>query len=285
MPPPVAPIALASAFIFSPLSFASTRTSPVAPSSADGSTIASTFAVSVTSAKAIAPLRPTTERLKTTVVAVATFSPIAWTVIDEAPVMSAPARARVRPETMAKGSRIVIARPPPPPPGAVASAVLIASALIVALPAPVIVSAPVAVVSASVLRPLFALATVTPAAKAPVATLTVLVRTVWTPVAVTVRPPAPIVPWAPEEAVRPPVRLTRATAPLRPRPTPPPTAIASVSASIVSVPTTLSLPTGPKPAPTPESWTLPTRAVALPVTLTTATAAPTAPAPRPTPIA
>ena len=186
--------------------------------------------------------------------------------------------AFVSPLTSAIGMRMSIATPPPAPPGAVASASFVAVAA--TSTAPVVEIAPVDVTVASVARLSETCATVTPAARIPVETLTVFAFAVWFPVALTVTPPEPTVPCAPEVALVVPERDEKAIAPPSPAPIPASTAIAFVGALIASVTVTFRLATGFR-SPT---RTLPTDALASPLTLLVATEAPVVNAPVEPPI-
>ena len=214
-----------------------------------------------------------TETPITSTDASAWFDACARTVIEDELVKEPSTSAFVSPLTSAIGRRTSIDTPPAAPPGAVACASFVAVAA--TSTAPVVEMSPVDRTSASVARPFSACAIVRPAARTPVSTLTVFALTVCVPSALTVTPPAPTVPWAPEVALVIPERVENATAPLMPAPIPASTAIASVGALIVSVAETVSPATGP---PSPRR-TLPTAAVASPLTLLIATDAPVVKAP------
>ncbi len=146
--------------------------------------------------------------------------------------------------------------------------------------APVVLTLPVEVTHASVERPLSARPTVRPIAIPPTLTFTVCACAVCVPSALTVTPPAPTMPWAPDFALTLPSRSANARAPLNAA-APTPTATARMSFRTMSVAVTLMLLTGPVTA----TATLPMLAVASPLTFTTATPAPTLTAPIWTPIA
>ena len=240
---------------------------------------ASTLAALVISASANAPLRPTTETPIVTAVAVALLSPFDWIVAALEPPIVPSTSARVSPVTSAIGIITSMDTPPAEPPGAFALAWF--AEVAVTFTAPVVVMFPVEVMVASVERPLLARAIVSPAANTPVLTLTVWALTVCVPLAVTLKPPAPTVPWAPEEALVVPLRFENASAPLMPAPMPASIAMASVGEVIVSKADTLRWST----LPAPPTATLPTLAVASPEVLLTATDAPLVNAPSEAPIA
>src|SRR5260370_713579 len=170
IPPNEPAVASASALFCWPFSFASTLTTPddatepVEPMNASTSWFIS--------ASATAPVSPTTDTPITITVAVATFSPIAWIVTPVELEIVPSTSARVCPATIAIGMRMAMVTPPAEPPGAVASAVCVPVAL--TRTEPVVSMLELELRVASALRASFACATVTPTARAPVATLMVL---------------------------------------------------------------------------------------------------------------
>ena len=173
---PATPTFRASAFavaLFVPDTLASTLTSPVELRVASGPTTAVMSAPFAICAVACAPLMPMTATPITSTVAVAVFKPIAWTRMPLELLTVPSADAVVAPETMANGSMMSIDTPPAVPPGAVAVALSVEIDWTVTMPVVDSALSPVDVVWATVERPLFARATVRPAANAPVFTLIV----------------------------------------------------------------------------------------------------------------
>ena len=201
--------------------------------------------------------------------------------IDDAFVMLPLTVVFVCPERSAIAIVAAIPTPPNAPPGAKAVTELLAVAWTFAAPGVVKLIEPSPVTSASVLREFSILSTVTPTAPRPVATLTLREARVVRPSAVTLKPPLPTEPCAPEEALSVPSRPMTATAAPTPTKTPPATEMTRVSDVTWSVAVTLTALTGPGPP----SATLPIVADASPLTFTTATDAPSAPAPAATPMA
>ena len=268
--------ASACTLFLSPLSFASILTAPEDPIDPVAPTIASTFVLTV--AEPTAPVTPMTLKPATMMSAVATFSPMAWTVVDDELAIVPSTRARVSPVTKTNGTRIASVAPPAVPPGV--NAVAMFETSLFTRTAPLVVMLAVDVTIASVDRPLLTREIVRPAATASVAMFSVFALAECSPPAVTLMPPDPSGPCAPDDALVVPSRLTNDTAP--PIPTPPAAAIeiARVGASMSSVAVTLMWPT----VPTPPSVTFPMLAVLSPSTFVTAMAAPVVNAPVCTPM-
>ena len=279
--PSVPPLAFARALLPSLRVFASTTIAPDPFSVEPEPTVVWMFAPESIVAVATPPDRPMTETPKMVVLAVAVLSAIALIVMSVAFLMLPSTVVVVCPERPASATITAIPMPPNAPPGASASTELLAVAFTTAGAGVVKVTSPEPETPASVLRELSILSTVIPTAPTPVAMLTLLTFATWTPSAVTLRPPPPTEPCAPDEAVSVPPRLMTATAAPMPTPMPPATEITSVSETTWSIAETLMPLTGPAPP----TATLPIFADASPLTLTTATAAPTAKAPAATPIA
>ena len=210
-PPTLPPVADAVAVLrLVSRTFASTRTAPelaIAPVPV----VASIAAAEVIFAVAPAPWAPTTDMARTTAVAVAVFSPMAWTVTPVELTTEPVSEARVAPVTVAIGTITLMLTPPPPPPGVLAVALLCEPA--VTLTTPPLLTAAESVARLS--RLFVAVATVPPTARPPTATFGASARTLWVVSVWTFAPWAPRVAVPPAVALVVPVSLARATAALR----------------------------------------------------------------------
>ena len=211
-PPTLPPVAEAVAVLrLVSRTLASTRTAPEL-AMAPVPVVASIAAAEVIFAVAPAPWAPTTDMASTTAVAVAVFSPMAWTVTPVELETEPVSEARVAPVTVAIGTITLMLTPPPPPPGVFAVALLCEPAVTLTVP-PVLATAAESVARLS--RLFVAFATVPPTARPPTATFGASAVTVWVVSVWTFAPRAPRVAVPPAVALVVPVSLARATAALR----------------------------------------------------------------------